>query len=195
MVTKGYIKSLPEPGDNHFLVRVPILEDNTGDEVIMQALLCAQPGDFGGYRVGDCVFVSFEGDKHMDESAVGEVPVIIGKLYLNELETSPSNIMVEALTVTEKVNLPNDVKIGNYNANDIFKIIQNLGYVTDKTDEFNESLTSLIPQLSEAIDKIRLLNERLDSIEETYQVFMTAFNELCIKSDVSLVVPENIEGE
>lgn len=189
MVTKAYITALPAPKDNHFMVRIPILEDNTGEEVIMEALLCSQPGDFGGYQVGDCVFVSFEGDKHMDDSPIGEVPVIIGKLYQDDLAASPSNVMVEALTVTEQVSLPQNVKIGKYNAGDIFKIVQNLGYITDKTDQFSGDLEKSLQDVDDCISRLAEISQKIEELENTYNLYYNALQKIAEKLDVSMIVP------
>ena len=74
MIIKSYIKALPNQGSNVYKVRVPFLEDNTNREMIFDALLCSPPGEYYGYKVGDCVYVEFEDDKL-------NIPVILGKLY------------------------------------------------------------------------------------------------------------------
>ena len=73
MIFKAFIKELPK-NDNKYVVRVPALEDNTTREMVLSALLCNQPGEYAGYKVGDVVFVEFENNKL-------DVPIILGKLY------------------------------------------------------------------------------------------------------------------
>ena len=80
MVFKAIIKSLPKD-NNKYLVRIPPLEDNTTKEMILPALLCNQPGEYGNYKVGDVVFVEFENNKL-------DVPVIIGRLYTGVVNIS-----------------------------------------------------------------------------------------------------------
>lgn len=147
MVTKAYIVELPKYGDNHFKVRVPIVEDNTGTPAIFPALLCVQPGDFGGYEVDDCVFITFEGDKHMDTDAIGETAVIIGKLYQDNFEPSRNTKKIDSIYVDNQARLPVDTKIGNYSINDIFSATQqagtNLDYI-NKLSSINLITNNLI---------------------------------------------------
>lgn len=118
MILKAYITEIPQKGDNRFKVRIPFMEDNTTNEMIFDALLCNQPGEYYGYNVGDCVFVSFENEKL-------NTAIIFGKLYIDEEETPNYHILNE-LNVTSKVTLPEDTKIGSYSANDIFKLYQSV---------------------------------------------------------------------
>ena len=143
MVLKGYIIELPEPGDNHFQVRIPFIEDNTGLEIIMTALLCSQPGNYGGYGVGDCVFVTFEGDKHMEDEPVNDVPVIMGKLYLDGIEEVHNNCVLESLTVTDNASLPSSTKFGTHSASELFSLTQNVNYLTNKVSELEDRIKAL----------------------------------------------------
>lgn len=143
MVIKGYIVSIPEPGDNHFQVRIPFIEDNTGVEIIMTALLCSQPGVYGGYDIGDCVFVSFEGDKHMDDDVITDTPVIIGKLYQDVPIGVHNNCIIESLTVSSKADLPNNTTFGGQSAADIFDLIQNVNYLTNKISSLEDRVKEL----------------------------------------------------
>ena len=70
ITTRAYIVQIPENNDNHFKVRVPFMEDNTGEEAIYDALLCVSPTSYNGYSVGDVVFVTFENNKYNNASAV-----------------------------------------------------------------------------------------------------------------------------
>ena len=142
MVTKAYIKRLPAIDDNHFMVRIPYMEDNTGQEVIVPALLCNQPGSYGGYQLGDCVFVTFESDKHMDDEAIGDVPVIIGKLYIEDSSPTPSSLKIESLSVVKKVNLPTDSKIGKYSVKDIFSAAQSAEAALSRIENIEEAINN-----------------------------------------------------
>ena len=77
MFTKALVVSKPEPGSNIYKVRIPLFEDTSGTEIIYDALCCHAPGVYGGFNAGDCVYVSFEDAKL-------NIPVIIGRLYINE---------------------------------------------------------------------------------------------------------------
>lgn len=124
MILKAYIAELPKRDDNIFKVRIPFMEDNTTNEMIFNALLCNQPGEYKGYRVGDCVFVSFENEKL-------DVAIILGKLYVNEDMDQPTYHVVNELNVTSKVTLPDDTSIGGYSASDFFKMYQNLSNINN----------------------------------------------------------------
>lgn len=117
MILKGYIKNLPQKGSNIFRVRIPFMEDNTSREMIFDSLLCNQPGEYGGYEVGDCVFVIFENDKF-------NTPIILGKLFIDENDLVRSHHIVNNLDVTGHVNLPVTTTVGGYSINDIFKLQQ-----------------------------------------------------------------------
>ena len=98
MFTKALVTALPEPGDNVYKVRIPLLEDTTGTEIIYDALSCHPPGVFAGYNVGDCVYVSFEDAKL-------NIPVIMGKLYVDEKDDYAKGLF-NNLQVTKKADLP-----------------------------------------------------------------------------------------
>lgn len=117
MIFKAYIKELPQNDSNIFKVRVPFLEDNTKKEVLFDALLCNQPGEYSGYKIGDCVFVVFENDKL-------NTPVILGKLYTGITNDISSYHVVNNLNVTGTVKLPKNTALGDYSARDIFSILQ-----------------------------------------------------------------------
>ena len=135
MILKGYIKKLPDQGDNIFKVRIPFLEDNTNSEMVFDALLCNQPGIYYGYKVGDCVFVSFENDKL-------DTPIILGKLFINVKDKDDGSAtyhLVNELTVTDTINLPENTKIGNYSAADFFKLYQKINNVVSDLNAGNLS--------------------------------------------------------
>lgn len=122
MILKAFITKLPDSGDNRFKVRVPFLEDNTTNEMVFDALLCNQPGEYNGYKIGDCVFVSFENEKL-------NTAIILGKLYIEDDMNVSNYHVVNELNVTTKVTLPEDTKIGGYSADDIFQIYQSINNI------------------------------------------------------------------
>lgn len=124
MIIKSYIKALPDYGSNVYKVRVPFLEDNTNREMVFDALLCSHPGEYYGYKVGDCVYVEFEDDKL-------NIPVILGKLYIGTENESTTYHVVNELNVTGHVTLPPNTQIGDYNAADFFTLFQ--GGVTNNS--------------------------------------------------------------
>jgi len=117
MIIKAFIKSLPTRGDNVFKVRVPFLEDNTDKEMIFDALLCSPPGEYNGYSVGDCVFISFENDKL-------DTPIILGKLFVDVDDNSSTYKVLNELKVLNKVDLPASFSIGGYSIGDFFQFAQ-----------------------------------------------------------------------
>lgn len=111
ILTKAYITEIPEDGDNHFRVRIPMYEDNTSGEAEFDALLCADPMSYKGYAVGDCVYVHFENDKQ-------NVAVIIGKLFTTIPEKNTSYVLANELKVTDHAFLPPNTRFGDYTADD-----------------------------------------------------------------------------
>ena len=154
MVTKAIIKKLPDVNDNHYKVRIPYMEDNTGQEVILPALLCNQPGMYGGYQLGDCVFVTFESDKHMDDEALGDTPVIVGKLYVNNTDPVPAGLKVESLLVASKVNLPSSSKIGSYSIKDIFTTAQSAEASLSIIEKLQATIKTLIKRVEDLERKV-----------------------------------------
>ena len=166
MVIKGYIVSIPEPGDNHFQVRIPFIEDNTGVEIIMTALLCSQPGVYGGYDIGDCVFVSFEGDKHMDDDVITDTPVIIGKLYQDEPTGVHNNCIIESLTVSSKAELPSNTTFGGQSAADIFDLIQNVNVINNSLKDLEEKIEKIEQDSEIDWDSVKSIREELDEFKD-----------------------------
>ena len=136
MVLKAFVIKLPQSDDNMFKVRIPFLEDNTTNEMVFDALLCNQPGEYNGYNVGDCVFVSFENDKL-------NTPIILGKLYVNQEGELPTYHILNELNVTSRVTLPENTTIGNYTLGDILNSAQQLGNVTIVNQGGNSSSTTI----------------------------------------------------
>lgn len=147
MILKAYIISTPLTGDNTYKVRIPYLEDNTSTEMIFDAILCITPGIYGGYKVGDCVFVSFEGNKYSQNSPV--FPVILGKLYIDDTEEVDTYQIINNLKIKNKVELPSNTKIGDFDASDISKLYQAVNVSLNKTSDgiegFYYEVTDIIP--------------------------------------------------
>lgn len=123
MITRAKILKLPsgtvineygvEVPSNYFTIEIPIFKpagqpnDLPTSAYIQQATLCYNPGVENGYRVGDIVYVDFYNNE-MNE------PVIIGKLYTKNSSSQTSTILGENLSISKKVELPNDAKSGDY---------------------------------------------------------------------------------
>ena len=117
MIFKAIIKELPEPGNNKFVVRIPPLEDNTTNEFTLPALLCNQPGEYAGYEVGDVVFIEFENNKL-------DVPIILGKLYINVENKGKGFHRISRLDVTDAISIPDNTSLGGYTVKDFFSLFQ-----------------------------------------------------------------------
>ena len=130
MILKAYITEIPKIGDNIYKVRIPFMEDNTTNEMVFDALLCRQPGTYYGYKVGDCVFVSFENDKL-------DVPIIFGKLFVDIDEDEPTFQIVNDLRVKDKIDMPDNTTLGGYSSTDIFMLTQKA--VNDEENGTNNS--------------------------------------------------------
>ena len=120
MIFKAIIKEVPEYNSNKFIIRIPTLEDNTNKEMLFEALLCNQPGEYDGYKVGDVVFASFEDNKL-------DTPVILGKLYTSVVDDTRGYHKLSNLIVEDSIVLPSNTKIGGYSTEDFFKLYQKEG--------------------------------------------------------------------
>ena len=115
IVTKAYIKELPESGSNIFKVEVPLMEDNTGTEAIFDALLSTPPGIYKGLKVGDAVFVTFEDDMY-------NTAIILGSLFTEIPTESSTYEILNDLKVTDAASLPPQTRFGDYTAQDIMNL-------------------------------------------------------------------------
>jgi hypothetical protein len=136
MLTKAYIKALPENGNNVFKVRVPLYEDNTGQEAIFDALLCTDPSSYNGYSIGDAVYIQFE-DEYLNTA------VIMGKLYVDTPTESSSYNLVNELKVTDYASLPPTTKLGDYTAQDLVNLYNAASTVTSNT---SSSTTKIVTE-------------------------------------------------
>ena len=130
MLTKGYILSLPK-FDNKYKVRIPILESNNTSKNqtsfnagIVDATLSYTEGIKDSLQVNDCVFIDFENDEF-------NRPVIIGKLFVNNSETSSGNISASTLEVYNKVSLPENTTWKDITYTDLKTLlVESKNYVT-----------------------------------------------------------------
>lgn len=140
-VTKAFITQLPDNNSNGFKVRVPVMEDGTGKEAIFDALLCTAPSNYGGYNIGDCVFVIFEDDKYNQ-------CVILGKLFTEVPKETSSFIIANSLKVSDDAILPPSTKLGDYTAQSITDLMNALSGGTGSgtiNDEDLERYVKYIP--------------------------------------------------
>lgn len=132
MITKGIIKGIPPFEGNKYSVYIPLLRtasDSEGDATF-QATLCYTSGIINTLKVGDVVFVDFE-DNYYDK------PVILGKLYVGQELTTPTQIIAKTLKVLEKF----DLETGFPNTNELSK--DNL----DSIEGLRQEISSLKEQL------------------------------------------------
>lgn len=153
-ISKGFIEKLPEPGSNIFVVRMPIFEDNTGSKMLFNATACCPPGYYGGYSVGDVVFLTFENEEP-------EMAIILGKLYtVDKEQTESTNIenfskkRTSTKTVGDSINDASTLQVHSLN-------------VTENVElPINTSLGDLtVKQLEEALRKIEYLEQRIKELE------------------------------
>ncbi len=148
MLTKAYIKALPENGNNVFKVRVPLYEDNTEQEAIFDALLCTDPSSYNGYSVGDAVYVQFE-DEYLNTA------VIMGKLYVETPTESSSYNLVNELKVTDYASLPPTTKLGDYTAQDLVNLYNAASAAT--SGDSSSSTTKVVTE--ESYDTFEILHD------------------------------------
>lgn len=117
--------------DNHYLVRIPILE-SAGDttQSIIEATLSYTPGIIESFKKDDVVIVGFE--NHSPDS-----PIIMGRLWLTEdLVDARGYANIESLNVKDYVSLPNNITIGG---KDFINISGLLEYLKDRIDSDESS--------------------------------------------------------
>jgi hypothetical protein len=132
MITKAIITELPKD-NNEYKVRIPFLEDNTGTEMIFTAYLCDTPNIYSSYKLNDVVYVIFEDNKK-------DIPVIMGKLFVDKSDDSNSEAIFNELTIKNKINLPTETSVGKYSISDIFGLQQK---VSSKTDNLQQQIDSI----------------------------------------------------
>ena len=165
MITKGIIKTI-EQGGNTCTVRLPLFEMSSKKEVIISAIISAQPGVVNNYKEEDIVLVDFENNK-IDQ------PIVIGKLYLGAIEEAKvprGTINCEELNVNIKASLPLTTKLvfkGDSSTNtnidgglSTYKTIADIIEALQKTEQkFNENSIDLDSQIA----KIETVYAQIDS--------------------------------
>ena len=133
MLTKAII--LNRLQDNHYLIRIPILE-SPGDTAIfsIEATLAHTPGIIESYKEGDVVIVGFE-----DHSASN--PIIIGKLFLEGGNEARGYAQVESLNVKESASLPDTLNIGGMEFKNVSQMLTALE--STKEDILNSELPTI----------------------------------------------------
>ena len=128
MLTKAII--LNRLLDNHYLVRIPILENPNDSEISkVEATLSHTPGIVEAFKKDDVVIVGFE-----DHSPYK--PIILGKLFVDEDENEPRGYaQVESLEVKESASLPNDLTIGGRDFQNVSQMFDNLQDLQDSSIE------------------------------------------------------------
>lgn len=129
MIAKAIIVKIPEVNSNIYKVRIPFFEDNKTGDFLLDAIVCRSPGVIGGYNKDDVVLVGFENDK-LNKA------VILGKLYTAKESEDPEPVLlsVDSLKVFKNINIPSDVAIDNFKAEDIFKLYQKTSILELKED-------------------------------------------------------------
>lgn len=178
MLTKAYIKALPENGDNVFKVRVPLYEDNTGQEAIFDALLCTDPSSYNGYSVGDAVYIQFE-DEYLNTA------VIMGKLYVDTPTESSSYNLVNELKVTDYASLPPTTKLGDYTAQDLVNLYNAASTATSNTSSSTTKIVTEDSYDSFIISKDSSLWYTVSdsSNNPLYYIYTMAFNESVVPKE------------
>lgn len=148
MITKAVIK---EKVGNRFNVRIPLFETAGNPiEFILPATLCYEPGNMDGYKINDVVFVAFENGE------AGK-PVIIGKLYTGDDGEAWNHAYSSRLKVTTSAELPQNLKVGDVSAADVYATFKNNKLFEEKITKLDESIIAL----SKAID---VVNTKIDNL-------------------------------
>lgn len=105
MLTKAIIQKIDQ-AKNTCIVRIPLFEQASSSSFIeTEATICITPGIYNNLFVGDIVIVGFEENKM-------ELPIILGKLFLNSLDkdSKAGALFGDTLNVTTKAVLPSDTE-------------------------------------------------------------------------------------
>lgn len=127
-----------------YKVRIPMFDRIQGDaeytdyNSLREAVACVPKGINNSIKEGDIVFIIFE-NNGMTE------PVIIGQLYREAVVNIPdSSINCRSLKVTETVQLPKDILIGEIDYSKLFM----LANLTSDVQEQIDTLTAKIDALT-----------------------------------------------
>ena len=130
MLTKGII--IGRVGsDNHYLVRIPILESaNDVSRAIVEATLSYTPGIVESFKENDVVILGFENHNASN-------PIIVGRLFLQEDINKPRGFAnLESLNVSKSVILPEDTTIGGQSLKNLPGLLDSLSNKTLYCYEF-----------------------------------------------------------
>lgn len=108
MLTKAIIQKIDQ-AKNTCIVRIPLFEQASSKSFMeTEATICVTPGIYNNLFVGDIVIIGFEENKI-------ELPVILGKLFLNNLskDSQAGAVFGDSLTIASKAILPCDTEF-NY---------------------------------------------------------------------------------
>lgn len=113
--------------DNHYLIRIPILETPEDTEISkIEAILAHTPGIVQSYKENDIVIIGFE--EHSPDK-----PVILGKLFTNEKEEARGFAKLDSLEVKNLLNIPNNIIIGDKEFKNVSEMIEHFQDVQDST--------------------------------------------------------------
>lgn len=177
MLTKGII--IDKIGnDNHYLVRIPILE-TAGDveRSVIQATLSYTPGVVESLKPEDVVIVGFE--NHSPDS-----PIIVGKLLLNDdASESRGFANLESLNVSKSVVLPEDTTIAGQSLKNLPNLID---YLLNKessdtpvppipVDVETSSVALVVNTLTNINGRVLSAYESTSTTIEGYQVYRITY--------------------
>ena len=146
MITKAFIKSVLPNNPYKYNVRIPIYENSASKslpngEYILEAVVCYSPGTIGGFKEGDCVFVSFEDNDN------GR-PIILGKLYRGNEPTPSSYFQGDSLNVQTVAHLPSNTSIGSIPANKFQSLLNVEGDIQAQLDALKSQVFNLQVQIA-----------------------------------------------
>ena len=144
MLTKGIIVDRVG-NDNHFLVRIPILENaNDIENSIIEATLSYTTGVVESFKPEDVVIVGFE--NHSPDN-----PIIVGKLYLQDDANEPRGFAnLESLNVSKSVVLPEDTTIAGQSLKNLTNLLElkvSREYVDDAIDDAIGGIETILTTL------------------------------------------------
>ena len=126
-----------------YKVRIPIFDRIQGDAEhtdfanLREAVACVPKGINNSINEGDIVFVMFENNSMTDL-------VIIGQLYREAITNMPdSAINCRALNVSEKVQLPKDIMIGEIDYSKLFMLANLTSDVQAQLDDLAAKIDAL----------------------------------------------------
>lgn len=135
MIQYGVIRQI-DYKTNIFKVEIPIFETSEYPEVIADAVLCYQPGNYNGYQVDDIVVLGFI-NNHI------AAPIILGKVFKGQEENCLAVHKASTLEVADRVTLPLDSTIGNLSYSDIEEAVK---YTKESKSDVDPLIKSYIQE-------------------------------------------------